>query len=55
MPPPVLGDDAEICNMGTLDIGVTTEDGSAVDIEVEVMDNPNVDGETNFSLERGLL
>ena len=53
VPPLVLGDDAEICNMGTLDIGVTTEDGSAVDIEVEVMDNPNVDGETNFSFTGG--
>jgi len=53
VPPPVLGDDAEICNMGTLDIQVTTEDGSAVDIEVEVIDNPNVDGETNFSFSGG--
>lgn len=52
-PPDVLGDDAEICNMDMLDIAVTTEDGSAVEIVVEVIDNPNVDGETDFNFPGG--
>ncbi len=53
VPPAVIGDDAEVCNMGTLDIDVTTDDGSGTEIVVEVIDNPNVDGETDFNFPTG--
>ncbi len=53
VPAEVLGDDVEICFTETLDIDVNTDDGSAVDIVVEVIDNPNVDGETDFMFTGG--
>ncbi len=52
-PPEVLGLDTEICNTDMLAINVSSEDGSAVDIIVEVIDNPGVDGETDFMFTGG--
>ncbi len=45
----VSGEGTEICNMNELDINVFTSDGSSSDIIVEFVDNPNVEGETDFS------
>jgi len=45
IPPEIEGPDQEICHDGVLDIFVQTVDGSTSIINVDVEDNPNVDGE----------
>ena len=53
VPPPVEGLDAELCNEGTLDLFVQTSDGSPTEIQVDVIDNPNVSGENSFTFNGG--
>ncbi len=52
-PPLVVGPDTEICNMDMLALNVTTDGGTPEDIIVEVIDNPDVDGETDFMFSGG--
>lgn len=43
----------EICNGGSVDIEVVTDDGSATQIEITVVDNPNVNGEMDHIFPSG--
>ncbi|MEM9544812.1 MAG: gliding motility-associated C-terminal domain-containing protein [Bacteroidota bacterium] len=53
VPPPVEGEDDEICFDGTTDIFVVTADGSPTEIQVDVIDNPNVNGENSHTFNGG--
>ena len=52
-PPAVIGPDQELCFDGTTDILVQTEDGSTTQIQVDVIDNPNVSGENSYTFNNG--
>ena len=52
-PPAVIGSDQEICHDGITDILLQTIDSSENTIIVEVEDNPNVEGEMNYTFVGG--
>ena len=52
-PPLVNGDPQELCDNGTTDIQVTTDDGSSTTIIVNPIPNPNVTGATMYTFDDG--
>ena len=54
LPPNVNGNNQEICHDGEINIEVSTVDGSTLQIQVDVIDNPNVQGENSYTFENGI-
>jgi len=52
-PPIVSGTNVEICHNETLNLLVQTSDGSTTEIQVDVIDNPNITGENSHSFTGG--
>ncbi|MFT6333311.1 MAG: putative repeat protein (TIGR01451 family) [Halioglobus sp.] len=53
LPTSVFANDQEICHDGEVNIEVSTVDGSTTQIQVEVVDNPNVSGENSYTFSGG--
>ena len=53
VPPIITGMNSEICSNENVNILVQTVDGSATEIQVDAIENPNVDGENSFTFSGG--